>query len=246
MEAIGVEHVSKRFGPVTALSDVSLRVELGEVVGIVGDNGAGKSTLLKILSGFYRPGSGTLRIMGEPVSLASVRHARALGIETVYQDLALVRELSVYENMFLGRELTRRLGPLVTLDRRAMRAATAAYLERIGLRLPSLDGEIGGLSGGQRQAIAIARSAFANGRILLLDEPLAAMGVRESAIILDLIRSFRVRREMSIVIIAHNHAQVLDVCDRVCLVQHGAITLDKRSEDTSAEELMRVICAEYR
>jgi ABC-type sugar transport system ATPase subunit len=246
MDAITLTNLSKRFGPVTALTDVSLRIKMNEVVGIVGDNGAGKSTLLKILSGFHQPSSGTMSIMGEPVTLTSVQHARSLGIETVYQDLALVKELSVYENMFLGREITKkRLGLLTTLDRKAMREMCARYLQRLGLRLPSLDCEIGELSGGQRQAIAIARSTFAGGKILLLDEPLAAMGVREGAIILDLIRSFRARRDTTIIIIAHNHAQVLDVCDRVCLVQHGTVTLDKRSEETSAAELMRVICSEY-
>ena len=246
MDAIALTNLSKRFGPVTALTDVSLRIGMNEVVGIVGDNGAGKSTLLKILSGFHQPSSGTMSIMGEPVTLTSVQHARLLGIETVYQDLALVKELSVYENMFLGREITRkRLGLLTMLDRKAMRETCAGYLQRLGLRLPSLDCEIGELSGGQRQALAIARATFAGGKILLLDEPLAAMGVREGAIILDLIRSFRARRDMTIVIIAHNHAQVLDVCDRVCLVQHGTVTLDKKSEETSVEELMRVICSGY-
>jgi simple sugar transport system ATP-binding protein len=247
MEALQVSHVSKKFGPITALRDVSLSVDVGEVIGIVGDNGAGKSTLLKILSGFHQPTSGQLRIMEQDTLLHSVQHARSLGIETVYQDLALVRELKIYENMFLGREITtRRLGLLSVLDRRRMRELSAEYLDRLGLLSLSVDREVGALSGGQRQAIAIARSAFADSKILLLDEPLAAMGVREGRVILDLVQKIRSERKVTIVIIAHNHAQILDVCDWVCVVQHGTISFNKRSSETSVQELMEIICAGYR
>jgi ABC-type sugar transport system ATPase subunit len=180
------------------------------------------------------------------VTLASVAHARSLGIDTVYQDLALVKELSVYENMFLGRELTWSLFGFVPILRRSrMREITGEYLRGIQLRVPSLDGQVASLSGGQRQAIAVARSAFSDARILLLDEPLAAMGAREGAIILDLVRRLKERGDVSIIIIAHNYAQIVAVCDRVNLLQHGMITFDRRTDETSVEELTRLVASEY-
>jgi ABC-type sugar transport system ATPase subunit len=245
-DAIRVERISKRFGPVTALRDINLRLGKGEILGLIGDNGAGKSTLLKILTGFHRPDSGRLLIDGNEVTLASVAHARSLGIDTVYQDLALVKELSVYENMFLGRELTWSLFGFVPILRRSrMREITGEYLRGIQLRVPSLDGQVASLSGGQRQAIAVARSAFSDARILLLDEPLAAMGAREGAIILDLVRRLKERGDVSIIIIAHNYAQIVAVCDRVNLLQHGMITFDRRTDETSVEELTRLVASEY-
>jgi ABC-type sugar transport system ATPase subunit len=246
-DAIRVEHVTKRFGAVTALRDVNLRLARGEVLGLIGDNGAGKSTLLKILTGFHRPDSGRMEIDGAEVALHSVSHARSLGVETVYQDLALVRELTVYENMFLGREIVSRLFGLVpVLRRRRMREVTARYLDDMRLRIPSIESPVAALSGGQRQAVAVARSAFSDARILLLDEPLAAMGARESATILDLIRRLKARGDMSIVVIAHNYAQIMDVCDRVNFLQHGVIAFDKPTAETSVEELTRLVAAEYR
>jgi ABC-type sugar transport system ATPase subunit len=240
-DILRAEHVGKHFGGVQALADVSLRLEPGEVLGLIGDNGAGKSTLIKILSGFHRPDRGRILIDGSPVVLRSVDHARSLGIDTVYQDLALINEISVYHNMFLNRELRR--GPL--LANRAMRRLAQEHLDTIGVRIPSIDTEVGGLSGGQRQAVAIARSVFSNARILLLDEPLAAMGAKEGTLILDLIRDLKERGDTSI-IIAHNYAQVLDVCDRVNLLQHGKITFDKPTSQTSQQELTDLVVAEYR
>ena len=246
-DVIVVEHVSKRFGAVTALRDINLRLGKGEVLGLIGDNGAGKSTLLKILTGYHRPDSGRIAIDGAEVSLHSVSHARSLGIETVYQDLALVKELAVYENMFLGREIVWNLFGIIPILKRArMRETTLRYLNDIRLRVPSVDNKVVELSGGQRQAIAVARSAFSNARILLLDEPLAAMGAREGATILDLIRQLKARGDISIIIIAHNYSQIVEVCDRVNLLQHGAITYDKPTAETSVEELIRLVAAEYR
>jgi ABC-type sugar transport system ATPase subunit len=245
-DAIRVERIAKRFGPVTALRDINLRLGKGEVLGLIGDNGAGKSTLIKILTGFHRPDGGRILVDGKEVTLASVSHARSLGIDTVYQDLALVKELTVYENMFLGRELTWNLLSFIPILRRArMREITAEYLRGIQLRVPSIDSRVAGLSGGQRQAIAVARSAFSDARILLLDEPLAAMGAREGAVILDLVRQLKARGDVSIIIIAHNYAQVVSVCDRVNLLQHGTITFDRRTDDTSVEELTRLVASEY-
>jgi simple sugar transport system ATP-binding protein len=241
-EVLRAEHLSKTFGAVTALNDVNLRLARGEVLGLIGDNGAGKSTLLKIFCGFQRPDTGRILINGEEVTLKSVTHARSLGIDVVYQDLALVNELSVYHNMFLNREQVRGL----LLSNRSMRRIAAEHLDEMGVRIPSVGVPVASLSGGQRQAIAVARAVFANAKILLLDEPLAAMGVKEGAMILDLVQDLKRRGDVSIIIIAHNYSQVLDVCDRVNLLQHGEITLDKASRDTSVQELNDIVVAEYR
>jgi len=188
------------------------------------------------------PDSGRILVDGDELVLRSVDHARSVGIDTVYQDLALVNELSVYHNMFLNRELVH--WPL--LNNRAMRKRAKAHLDDMGIKIPDVSIEVAKLSGGQRQAIAVARSVYSDARILLLDEPLAAMGAREGGLILDLIRDLKERGEVSIIIIAHNYAQVLDVCDRVNLLQHGAITLDKPTAEISVQELTDLVVAEYR
>lgn len=243
-DAIRVEHIVKSFGAVRALRDVNLHLMKGEVLGLLGDNGAGKSTLIKILTGFIQPDDGKIFVNGEEVKLRSVTHARSLGIETVYQDLALINELSVYHNMFLKRELT--LKPLPLLNNRMMREQARQHLEKMRVNIPSVDTEVAKLSGGQRQAIAIARAVYSEAKILLLDEPLAAMGAKEGALILDLIRNLKATGDVSIIMIAHNYAQVLEICDRVTMLQHGVITLDKRVIDTSLEELNELVIREYR
>lgn len=240
--AIRAEGISKRFGTVTALRDINIRVGAGEVLGLIGDNGAGKSTLIKILTGFHQPDTGQIFVDGQPVTLKSVEHARSLGIETVFQDLALVNTLPVYMNLHLNKEPT--IGPF--LRRRQMRNQARKYLDDIGINIPSVNAEVANLSGGQRQAIAVARSVYSNAKILLLDEPLAAMGAKEGGIILDLIKMLRDRGDLSVIIIAHNYSQVFDVCDRVNLLQHGEITLDKKTTETSAEELLDIVAREYR
>ena len=241
-DVLRAEHISKRFGAVTALRDVNLHLAQGEVLGLIGDNGAGKSTLLKILCGFQQPSTGRILLNGQEVTLKSVDHARSLGIDAVYQDLALINELTVYHNMYLNREHIR--GPL--LNNRSMRREARKHLDEMGIQIPSVDVEVAKLSGGQRQAIAVARSVYSDAKILLLDEPLAAMGVKEGGIILDLVQDLKRRGDVSVIIIAHNYGQVLEVCDRVNLVQHGEITLDKMSRDTSVQELTEMVVAEYR
>ncbi len=244
-DAIRAEGIAKRFGPVRALRDVNLHVKQGEILGLLGDNRAGKSTLIKILTGFTQPDEGLIFINGEEVKLRSVGFARSLGIETVYQDLALVNELSVYHNMFLKRELLSK--PLPLLNDRQMRTAAREYLAKIGItNIPNVDIQIANLSGGQRQAVAIARALYSNAKILLLDEPLAAMGAREGALILNLLRSLKAQGEISIIMIAHNYAQVLEVCDRVNFLQHGEITFDKKVEPNLLEELNNIVMSEYR
>jgi ABC-type sugar transport system ATPase subunit len=240
--ALRVEHVVKRFGALTALRDVTLRLDKGEVLGLIGDNGAGKSTLIKIICGYHRPDTGRIIVDGHEVTLKSVDHARTLGIDTVYQGLALINELTVYHNMFLNREL--RLGPL--LNNRAMRRQAQQHLTDMGVNIPNVNAEVAKLSGGQRQAVAVARAVYSDARILLLDEPLAAMGAKEGTLILNLIRDLKTRGNVSIIIIAHNYAQVLDVCDRVNLLQHGTITFDKNTADVTLEELTELVIAEYR
>jgi simple sugar transport system ATP-binding protein len=241
---IRTEHIAKRFGAVTALRDINLHLMKGEVLGLVGDNGAGKSTLIKILTGFQPPSSGEIYINSEEVKLRSVTHARSLGIETVYQDLALVNELTVFHNLFLNREL--RYAPLPFLNNRKMRREAREQLNKIGINIPSIDAEVAKLSGGQRQAIAIARAISTDAKILLLDEPLAAMGAKEGSLILELIRKLKEIGDVSIIMIAHNYAQVLESCDRVNLLQHGTITFDKRVQDTSLDELNELVMREYR
>jgi simple sugar transport system ATP-binding protein len=241
-DVLRVEHVSKRFGAVTALTDVNLHLARGEVLGLIGDNGAGKSTLVKIICGFQRPDAGRIIVEGREITLKSVDYARSLGIDVVYQDLALVNQLSVYHNMFLNRERVR--WPF--LSNGSMKRLAKQYLDDMGVNIPSVEADVAALSGGQRQAIAVARSVFTNAKILLLDEPLAAMGAKEAALILDLVRDIKRRGEVSILIIAHNYGQVLEICDRVNLLQHGQITLDKKSSETSVQELNDIVVAEYR
>jgi simple sugar transport system ATP-binding protein len=243
-DAIHLEHVSKRFGPVVALRDVTMTLHRGEVLGLIGDNGAGKSTLIKIVTGFHQPDGGTMWIDGVEVRLRSVSHARSLGIETVYQDLALIPGLSVYHNMFLKREMVR--SPLPFLRNGEMKRRARAYLDEMGVGIRSVDTEVAKLSGGQRQAIAIARAVYSQASVLLLDEPLAAMGAREGRLVLDLIGNLKRRRDLSIIMIAHNYAQVLEVADRINLLRHGTVSFDKRAADTSVEELTDVMVEEYR
>ena len=243
-DALRAEGIVKRFGALVALDGVSLHLKKGEVLGLIGDNGAGKSTLIKIITGYHRPDAGRLFVNGEEVHFRSVKQAREHGIETVYQDLALINELSVFHNMFLNTEVTRK--PLPLLNNRAMKQRTKRYLDDMGVNIPSIDSQVGALSGGQRQAIAVARSVYSEARILLLDEPLAAMGAKEGALILDLVQRLRDKGDMSMILIVHNYAHVFEVCDRVNLLQHGKIAFDKPTGETSVEELTELVVNEYR
>jgi ABC-type sugar transport system ATPase subunit len=243
-DVLRVEHIAKSFGPVTALRDVSLHLKKGEVLGLLGDNGAGKSTLIKILCGFQKQGSGKMWLKGEPYEPKSVENARLLGIDVVYQDLALIDDLSVYENMFLCRE--QRRGRLPFLDKRKMKVEARRALDDIGINLPRLDVPVARLSGGQRQSIAVARGVYSEADILLLDEPLAAMGAKEGAMILDLISRLKAEGKLSIIMILHNYVHVLESCDRVNMITDGVIALDKPTADTSVEELTEIVVDEYR
>jgi simple sugar transport system ATP-binding protein len=243
-DVLRVEHIRKRFGPVTALRDINMHLRKGEVLGLLGDNGAGKSTLIKILCGFQRADSGQMSLHGEPYEPRSVDHARTLGIDTVYQDLALVDELTVFHNMFLRRERVHR--PLPFLANRSMRSAARQALDDIGVHIPRLNVPVARLSGGQRQAIAVARTVHSQANILLLDEPLSAMGAKEGALILDLIQRLKEEGRVSIIMVLHNYVHVLTACDRVNLIQDGVISLDKPTSETSVEELTEIVVEEYR
>jgi ABC-type sugar transport system ATPase subunit len=220
---LSVRGATKRFGAVTALDGVDLDLYEGEVLALLGDNGAGKTTLIKCCSGALRLDSGTISMDGVEVVVHSPRDARALGIETVYQDLALFDNLSPIDNFYAGRELS---GPawaprsLRLLRRRRMKAATAEVLARLQVVLPELDGSVGLMSGGQRQAIAVSRAAAFASKVVILDEPTAALGVRESRKVLDLIR--RLREEgTAIMVVSHAMDHVMEVADRAVVMRRG-------------------------
>ena len=243
-DVLRVEHIAKSFGPTVALRDISIHLRKGEVLGLLGDNGAGKSTLIKILCGFQKADTGTMWLKGEPYAPKSVDDARAHGVDTVFQDLALIDELSVYHNLFLRRERVHK--PVPFLANRAMRREARARLDEIGINIPRIDVPVARLSGGQRQAIAVARTISGDADIILLDEPLAAMGAKEGAMILDLIQRLKDEGNVSIIMILHNYVHVLAACDRVNLIQDGVIALDKPTAETSVEELTEIVVEEYR
>ncbi len=234
--------ITKRYGALTALHGVDLAVHPGEVVGLVGDNGAGKSTLVKILSGAIAPTSGELLIDGHEASVHSPLDARRLGIETVYQDLALAPDLTVAENLFIGRELKRSgaLRFLGTLDRRGMNLQTRAQLERLRIRIDSVTDRADSLSGGQRQAIAVARAVAWGRRILLMDEPTASLGVEEQQKVAELIGEVR-RGGIPVVLVSHNIPQVHEICDRIVVLLHGRAVANLKKEDADIEEIVRWI-----
>jgi simple sugar transport system ATP-binding protein len=231
--------VSRRFGHVQALDKADFAVYPGEICALIGDNGAGKSTLVKLLSGADVPDSGTLLVDGKPVSLSSPSAAQQLGIATVYQDLALTPELAAARNLFLGREVLRKgpLGKLGFLDRPAMRKIATEQFAKLGIELRSPDVPVAALSGGQRQSIAIARAAMWASKVILMDEPAAALGVVQTARVLDLIKSVR-DSGTAVVLISHNMPQVVEVADRVEVLRLGrrVATIDRA--DATIERLV--------
>ena len=243
-EVLRVENISKSFGPVTALQKIDLTVHRGEVLGLVGDNGAGKSTLVKILCGFQPPDTGKIFLEGKPVQFRSVQDARNHGIDAVYQDLALIPQLPISQNLFLGRELTS-FGWLGLLSRKKMRSLSREYLDAIKVSIPDIDADVEMLSGGQRQAVAVARATRRQVKVLLLDEPLAAMGAKESALIIDLIKGLA-ERGQSMIVIDHNYTHLFELCDRLAVIQQGVVTFNQRVADTSLEELTDFMVSEYR
>ncbi len=230
--------ISKRFGAVQALSGVDFEVYAGEVVGLVGDNGAGKSTLIKIISGVYQADAGEYIFEGRPVAVHRPRDATDLGIETVYQDLALCDNLDVVANLYLGREHAARSVGL--LDEVQMERTAGGVIKELGVRIPSVRAEIGTMSGGQRQGVAVARAVMWNSKVVLLDEPTAALGVAQTRQVKDLILRLR-ERGLGVVVISHNLADVFDVSDRIVVLRLGrrVATFDTRA--VNAERVVGAI-----
>jgi simple sugar transport system ATP-binding protein len=236
LEARGVV---KRYGHVEALGGADFSVHPGEVVALIGDNGAGKSTLVKAMSGVIAPDEGELRIDGEPVTLTSPQHARDLGIETVFQDLALAPELGPAENAFVGRELLKPglLGRLGVLDRKEMRRRALESFTSLGTDVKDMDAPVAALSGGQRQSVAICRSVMWASRLVFMDEPTAALGVRQTRKVLELIRRVA-DGGVAVVLISHNMTEVLQVADRVEVLRLGRRVAQFKAPETDVEELV--------
>jgi D-xylose transport system ATP-binding protein len=237
-----LEGVSKRFGPVHALDRVDFAVNAGEVVGLVGDNGAGKSTMVKTIAGIHGPDDGQIRFEGEQVSITKPQDATALGIATVYQDLALCDNLDVVANLFLGREeVSGGTGKASRqLDEVRMEHQTGDLLSNLAVTIPSLRSEVGTLSGGQRQQVAVARSLLGEPKVVLLDEPTAALGVAQTAQVLDLIRKLR-ERGLGVVVISHNLVDVFEVADRIFVLRLGRPAGDFKAEQTTEEHVVSAI-----
>jgi ABC-type sugar transport system ATPase subunit len=229
--------LTKRFGGITAVDSVSLDVYGGEVVGLLGDNGAGKSTLIKMISGVHAPDDGTVLLDGHEVRFASPLEARAHGIETIYQDLALCENLDASANIFLGREPLRRRGLLQVLNRPFMLAESRQVLDQLDIRIPDLRRPIRLMSGGQRQAVAIARAVYWNARLMIMDEPTAALGVPEQRKVLALVRTLR-ERGVPVILISHNMQDVFAVADRVMVMRRGRNVGERRIAETSGDELV--------
>jgi ABC-type sugar transport system ATPase subunit len=236
---IAVRGITKHFGSIQALRGVDLEVRRGEVVGLVGDNGAGKSTLVNILSGALQPNTGSILVDGKAVSFASSLEARRLGIETVYQDLSLAPDLSVWANIFLGREQTVK-GPLRVfgwLDRRAMARSAEVDLERTRIRIGSVSSLAGRLSGGQRQAIAVGRAVAWGSKVILMDEPTAALGVEQQGRVGELVRSV-CDNGVPVLFISHNLPQVHKICDRVVVLFQGRVVANLRPAESSVDDIV--------
>jgi D-xylose transport system ATP-binding protein len=237
-----LEGVSKRFGPVQALDRVDFAVHAGEVVGLVGDNGAGKSTMVKTIAGIHAADTGKIRFDGKEVSISKPQDATALGIATVYQDLALCDNLDVVANLFLGREeVAPGLGTVSRqLDETGMEHETADLLSNLAVTIPSLRSEVGTLSGGQRQQVAVARSLLGEPKVVLLDEPTAALGVAQTAQVLELIRRLR-ERNLGVVVISHNLVDVFEVADRIFVLRLGRPGGDFEANATTEEHVVSAI-----
>jgi simple sugar transport system ATP-binding protein len=234
-----LEGITKEFGAIRALHDINLAINPGDVVGLMGDNGAGKSTLVKIIAGNFHPTHGTIRFGGEAHRFDKPLDARRVGIEVVYQDLALANNVSAAANVFLGRELTRQVGPFRFLDHRAMNARALELFGELKSETRPKD-LVKSMSGGQRQAVAIARTRLSNARLILMDEPTAAISVRQVAEVLDLIRRLR-DQGVAVMLISHRMPDVFSVCDRVVVLRRGEKRADKPIRNSSPEEVTALI-----
>jgi len=236
LEARGI---TKAYGNVAALTGINFKLYGGEIVGLVGDNGAGKSTLVKTLCGAHQPTDGTILVEGEEVSFSSPKESRERGIEVVYQDLALANELSVAENIFLGREMKRGgfLGRIGTMDRKAMYASAIETLESLAIEIKSVETRCGMMSGGQRQAVAVARAIMWGSRVLLLDEPTAALAVAESDKIAGLVAGVK-EKGVGVILVSHNLPQVHELCDRVVVLLRGRVVTELHRGEYSIDDMV--------
>jgi ABC-type sugar transport system ATPase subunit len=237
---LSLRGIAKRYGAVEALKGVDLDVRAGDVLGICGDNGAGKSTLIRVISGAHEPDGGAMTLDGETVSFRSPHDALARGIATIYQDLALAPRLSIVQNVFMGAERTRSLLGLRVLDKRAMREETAKYLARLNQTIGDVDRPVSELSGGQRQAVAIARALLWNARIIIMDEPTASLGVTETQRVLELIRTL-CGQGVTIILISHNMEDVVAVASRVAILKSGRKVLETDTTGLSADDLAHMV-----
>lgn len=236
-----VRSVSKYFGGLTALNNVSLDIYPGEVVALLGDNGAGKSTLIKCISGVYHPDEGQVIFNGEPISNRSPASVRDMGIETIYQDLALAENLDVGANVFLGKEKKKRLlGFLPVTDDDYMRSEARSVLDRLDIHIPSLKQKLVRLSGGQRQAVAIARAIYWNAKLVIMDEPTAALGVPEQRKVLSLVKSLR-DQGIPVILISHSMADVMEVSDRMLVMLRGKLSANVKRQDATVDLLVKHI-----
>ena len=231
------KNISKYFGTITALENVNLSVREGECLGVVGDNGAGKTTLMKVLSGLYKPSKGELYFDGNKEVLESPRDSQNLGLEMVYQDLALAGNLPIGENIFLGREPTKNLGFFKMLDYKKIKEMSEAHLEKLKIHVKSADQKVEELSGGQRQAVAIARATAFNAKIVIMDEPTAALAVKEVGKVLDLILNLK-NLGVSVIVISHRMDDIFSVCDRVMALFQGTNFAESLLKDTSRDEVI--------
>lgn len=239
---VEMRDIVKNFGPVQALRGVSLRLDRREVLGLVGDNGAGKSTLMKVLTGVHQPDEGQIFFEGQPVRFTDPHVSRMLGIEMVYQDLALAGNLSVDGNIFLGREMTRSyLGGLIKLlDHKGMAREATQLLERLRIDIKSIDYRVETLSGGQRQAVAIGRSAGFKAKVVIMDEPTAALAVKEVSKVLDLIKGLK-DHDVSVILISHRLQDIFAVCDRIMVLRQGQVVGNTPKSETSMDEIVALI-----
>jgi ABC-type sugar transport system ATPase subunit len=239
---LSVKDLVKRFGGLTAVNEVSLDVYPGEVVGLVGDNGAGKSTLIKMVSGVYQPNDGEIFFNGKLVTIGNPFEARELGIETIYQDLALAGNLGISANIFLGRERKKRyLGGLIqTLDEKFMLDESRKVLDNLDVNIPVLSAKIDNLSGGQRQGVAIARALYWHARLMIMDEPTNNLGVAQQSEVLALIRRLR-EQGVPVILISHTMHDVFAVSDRIIVMHRGRKVAEKRTSDTDSQEIVEYI-----
>ena len=236
-----LESVTKRFGGLTAVNQVSLQIYPGEVVALAGDNGAGKSTLIKMISGVYKPDDGHIFLEDSEITMTSPMEARSMGIETIYQDLALCENLDASVNIFLGREPSRRLlGLFKQVDRGKMLAESQSVLNRLDIRIPNLKRPIREMSGGQRQAVAIARAVYWNARLVIMDEPTAALGVPEQRKVHELVRTLK-QQNVPVIIISHNMQDIFASADRIIVMRRGLKVGDVLAKDIDGDGLVSLM-----